>query len=56
MRSVAFHTFEAMEQYTVTINVMLILKVQDIIFFLAGKTYNGAFRGVFREGRDLFDP
>jgi hypothetical protein len=38
---------------SITINVPLILKVWDIIFFFAGKTYNGAFRGVFRGGRDL---
>jgi hypothetical protein len=39
-----------------TINVPLILKVREIIFFFAGKTYNGAFRGIFRGGRDLYDP
>jgi hypothetical protein len=38
-----------------TINVPLILKVRKNFFF-AGKTYNGAFRGVFPGGRDLFDP
>ncbi len=26
------------------------------LFFFVGKTYNGAFQGVFRGGRDLFDP
>jgi hypothetical protein len=25
-------------------------------FFLAGKTHNGTVRGIFRGGRDLFDP
>jgi hypothetical protein len=41
---------------TLTINVPLILKVRDnIIFFFAGKTYNGAFRGVFLGCPDLFD-
>ncbi len=25
-------------------------------FFVWGKTYNGAFLGVFRGGLDLFDP
>jgi hypothetical protein len=25
-------------------------------FFFVGKTYIGAFRGVFQGGRDLFDP
>ncbi len=39
----------------ITINVPLILKIQDFFFF-AGKTYNGAFRRVFQGGRDLFDP
>jgi hypothetical protein len=29
------------------------LKVRHIIFFFAGKTYKGAFRGVFRGGQDL---
>jgi hypothetical protein len=28
----------------------------EIIFFVWGKTYNGAFLGVFRGGLDLFDP
>jgi hypothetical protein len=32
------------------------LKVRKIIFFFAGETYNGEFRGIFREGRELFDP
>jgi hypothetical protein len=35
-----------------TINVPLILKVREVIFFFAGKTYNGTFRG----GRDLYNP
>jgi hypothetical protein len=43
------------EAAKITINAPLILKVRDIIIF-AGKTYHGAFRGVFRGGRDLFDP
>jgi hypothetical protein len=30
--------------------------VREIIFFLAGKTHNGTVRGIFRGGRDLFDP
>ncbi len=34
------------EEEDLTINVTLILKVRDIIFFFAGKTYNGAFCGV----------
>ena len=33
----------------ITINVLLILQVQDIIFFYEGKTLNGAFQGVFEE-------
>ncbi len=37
-----------------TMNVPLILKVR-INFFFAGKTYNGAFRGIFRGGLNLFD-
>jgi hypothetical protein len=37
-------------------NVPLILKVLEIIFVVWGKTYNGAFLGVFRGGLDLFDP
>ncbi len=40
--------------HILTINVPLILKVRNIIFFV-GKTYNGAFHGVFREGQDLSD-
>jgi hypothetical protein len=39
----------------VTINVPLIWKVREIIF-LVGKTHNGTVRGIFRGGRDLFDP
>jgi hypothetical protein len=39
-----------------TINVPLILKVRDIIFFPPGKTYNGAFRGVCRGGWDFLTP
>jgi hypothetical protein len=39
-----------------TINVPLIWKVREIIFFLAGKTHNGTVQGIFRGGRDLFDP
>ncbi len=31
------------------------LKVQEIIFFVWGKTYNWAFLGIFQGGRDLFD-
>jgi hypothetical protein len=38
-----------------TINIQLILKVREIIFF-AGKTHNGAFKGIFLGGRDLVDP
>jgi hypothetical protein len=30
--------------------------VREIIFFFAGKTHNGTIRGIFRGGRDLFDP
>jgi hypothetical protein len=40
----------------IAINAPLILKVRDIIFFFAGKKYNGAFRGIFQGGRDVFDP
>jgi hypothetical protein len=39
---------------SITNNVPLILRVWEI-FLGGGKTYNGAFRGIFREGRDLFD-
>jgi hypothetical protein len=28
----------------------------EIIFFVWGKTHNGAFLGIFRGGLDLFDP
>ncbi len=41
---------------TITINVPLIRKVREIIFILAGKTHKGTVRGIFRGGRDLFDP
>jgi hypothetical protein len=34
----------------------MILKVLDINFFVWGKTYNRAFRGIFLGGRDFFDP
>ncbi len=44
------------KNYNVTINVPLIWKVREIIFFLAGKTHNGTVQGIFRGGRDLFDP
>jgi hypothetical protein len=33
-----------------TINVSLILKVREVIFFFVGKAYNGAFRGIFLRG------
>ena len=36
-----------------TINAPLILQVREVIFY-AGKTYNGAFRGVFRGSLDFF--
>jgi hypothetical protein len=39
-----------------TINVPPIWKVREIIFSLAGKTHNVTVRGIFRGGRDLFDP
>jgi hypothetical protein len=39
------------KQRRLTINVPLIRKVREIIFF-AGKIHNGTVRG----GRDLFDP
>jgi hypothetical protein len=39
----------------VTINVPLIWKVREIIL-LAGKTHNGTVQGIFRGGRDFFDP
>jgi hypothetical protein len=39
---------------TLTIKVLLILKVRDIIF-LAGKTHNGPFQGFFPWGQDFFD-
>jgi hypothetical protein len=41
---------------TITLNVPLIWKVREIIFFLAGKTHNGTVRGIFRGSRDLLDP
>ncbi len=42
--------------YSITVNVLLILKVREIIFF-AGKTCTvmGHFEGFFN-GADLFDP
>jgi len=40
-------------QIVLTINVQLILIVQEVIF-LCGQ--NRQFRGVFREGQDFFDP
>ncbi len=33
----------------------LILKVREIIFYFVGKTHNGAFWGILRGRRDLFD-
>jgi hypothetical protein len=36
-------------------SAILTLKVREIIFS-AGKTYNGAFPGIFLGGLDLFDP
>jgi hypothetical protein len=38
-----------------TINVALILKVLEVIFY-ADKTHNRPFQGVFRGGQDNFDP
>jgi hypothetical protein len=42
--------------HIITINAPLILKMRDIIFFFAGKLYNGPFQGIFRGGQDFFDP
>ena len=39
---------DEMSEPFITINVPLILKEREIIFFYAGKTYNRPFRGVFR--------
>ena len=48
--------FHAMQMYKqLTINVRLILQVRDNFFF-AGKTHNGAFRGVFEELETFLAP
>jgi hypothetical protein len=38
-----------------TVNVLLIPTVREVSFY-AGKIHNRPFRGVFRGGRDFFDP
>jgi hypothetical protein len=40
---------------TPTINTTPILKMQDIIFFMAGKLHNGPFKGILQGGQDFFD-
>jgi hypothetical protein len=43
------------QQDIIIINVPLMWKVREIIFFV-GKIHNRIVQGIFRGGRDLFDP
>jgi hypothetical protein len=51
-----FTILDLIRHSILTINAPLILKMRDIIFFLAGKLHNGPFQGIFRGGQDFFDP
>jgi hypothetical protein len=51
---------EQSEVHKMNINLLMYptadLESAGDYFFLAGKTHNGTVQGIFRGGRDLFDP
>jgi hypothetical protein len=49
-------SFLSLGHKNTNVPVPLILKVLEIIIFVWGKTYNGAFLGVFRRGLTFLTP